>query len=62
MATIVIQVNGRKRAQVVMPRGATEGAVVEQAMQMAPVRKAGGADAPARVIYMQDKIINLVFT
>ena len=62
MATIVIQVNGRKRAQVVMPRGATEGAVVEQAMQLEPVRKAVGTDAPARVIYMQDKIINLVST
>jgi leucyl-tRNA synthetase len=62
MATIVVQVNGRKRAQVVLPRGATEASVIQEAIRLEPVRKATGGNLPVRVIYMQDKIINLVFT
>ena len=61
MATIVVQVNGRKRAQVKMSRGATEASVIQEAMLLEPVRKASGGDVPARVVYLQDKIINLVF-
>lgn len=61
MATLVVQVNGRRRAQLVMPRGTTETSVIQEAMRLDPVRKATRGASPARVIFLQDKILNLVY-
>ena len=61
-ATVVVQVNGRRRCQVLVPRGASEEAVLLEAMRQHPVSSAAKGNRPSRVIYRPDQIINLVFS
>jgi leucyl-tRNA synthetase len=58
--TIAVQVMGKLRGTIQMPRDA-ENAVVEQAaLALEPVRRAIGNSAPRRVIIVANKIVNVV--
>jgi len=58
--TIAVQVKGKLRGTIEMPRDA-ENAVVEQAaLALEPVRRAMGGAAPRRVIVVTNKIVNVV--
>jgi leucyl-tRNA synthetase len=57
---IVVQVNGRVRAQVMMPVGATEEEVLKRALEEERLRRYLGDRRPKRVVYVRDKLINLV--
>ncbi|HUY62846.1 MAG TPA: class I tRNA ligase family protein [Candidatus Paceibacterota bacterium] len=58
--TVVVQVNGRRRGAIELAPDASETDAVAAATALAPVAAALGDAAPARVIYMPGKIINLV--
>jgi leucyl-tRNA synthetase len=58
---IVVQVNGKTRSTVRMPRGASEAAVLDRARRDESVARAVGAGDPKKVIYVKDRLINLVF-
>ena len=60
-ATIVVQVNGRRRGQVLIARGSSEERVLLEAMRQNAVVSAAKGNSPSRVIYRPDQIINLVF-
>jgi len=57
--TIVVQVNGKVRANLQMPKDATEDAIVEAAKAEATV-KAHLSGEPKRVIYIPNKLLNFV--
>ncbi len=59
-AKIVVQVNGRVRDNVEMPIGSTEADVKSQAMKSEKVIAALAGAEPKRVIYVQDKLLNIV--
>ena len=61
-ATVVVQVNGRRRGQVLVPHGSSEEAVLLEAMRQGPVVSAAKGNSPSRVIFRSDQIINLVFS
>jgi leucyl-tRNA synthetase len=61
--TVVVQVNGKVRGRVTVPQGADEAGVIE-AVRRDP-RLAGsvfpdGAAAPARTVFVRDKLLNIV--
>jgi len=60
--TLVVQVAGRVRDRLRVPAGLDEPAAVDRALASAAVQRAlGGEDhRPARVIYVPDKLVNLV--
>lgn len=58
--TIGVQVNGKKRGEVTVAVDASEEEVVVAARAQASVEAALGARAPARVIYVPGRILNLV--
>jgi leucyl-tRNA synthetase len=58
--TLVIQVAGKVRDRATVPVGTTEAAAVEVAMRSEKVRTALNGTAPSKVIYVQDRLINLV--
>jgi leucyl-tRNA synthetase len=57
---IPVQVNGKTRARIRVPRGAEEPAVVAVALDDPQVRKFFDGDKPSRVIYVKDRLLNLV--
>jgi leucyl-tRNA synthetase len=57
---IPVQVNGKTRAKIRVPRGAEEPAVVAVALGDPQVRKFFDGDKPARVIYVKNRLLNLV--
>jgi leucyl-tRNA synthetase len=57
---IVVQVNGKRRGELVLPVGAEEGAVTEQAREIPAVAKALEGSEPKRAIFVPGKIINFV--
>lgn len=59
-ATVVIQVAGRVRGSVTVPRGASSDAVLEAALAVPGVKKWVGEVPPARVVLVPDKLINIV--
>ncbi len=59
-ATIVIQVNGKLRGRLDVPRDATEEAVKALALQDEQVTKALGGKPFRKVIFVPNKILNLV--
>jgi leucyl-tRNA synthetase len=58
--TIVVQVNGRLRGRVVLPRGAAEEAALGAARADDSVRRHLDGHALRKVIYLPDKLLNLV--
>jgi len=60
--TLVIQVDGRVRDRLRVPAGLGEAAAVELALASEPARRALGGDGtrPRRVVYVPDRLINLV--
>ena len=58
---IPVQVNGKTRSRVQVPRGADESRVLAAALHDPAVAKFGDGKQPAKVIYVQDRLINLVF-
>lgn len=57
---IVVQVNGKLRANILMPKGSLEAEVVDKALDDQNVQEHLLNNKPKRVIYIQDKIINFV--
>jgi len=60
LVTIVVQVNGKVRDRVEVAAGASEDEVRELALGRDAVAAAVGAGAPRRVIYVADRLLNLV--
>jgi leucyl-tRNA synthetase len=60
MKTIVIQVNGKVRANLLLPSGSTEEVVKEAAMADTNVQTHIAGKEIRKVVYIQDKILNLV--
>jgi leucyl-tRNA synthetase len=59
-ATLVIQVAGKVRDRATVPAGTTEAQALEVAMRSDKVRGALNGGRPSKVIYVQDRLINLV--
>jgi len=57
---VVVQVNGKVRGRVTVPAGSKEDRVKAAAMELEGVKKAAAFDSIKRVIYVPDKLINLV--
>ena len=60
MKTIVVQVNGKVRANLPLPTGSTEEVVKEAALSDENVRKHLDGKEIRKVVYIQDKILNIV--
>jgi leucyl-tRNA synthetase len=58
--TVVIQVNGKLRAQLTMPEGADEDFVKQAALADEKVQKHVAGKEIRKVIYVQGKLLNLV--
>jgi leucyl-tRNA synthetase len=58
--TLVIQVAGKVRDRATVPVGTTEVQALEVAMRSEKVRTALNGHGPSKVIYVQDRLINLV--
>ena len=59
--TLVVQVAGRVRDHLRVPAGLDQRAATERALESEKARRAlGDHERPSRVIYVQDKLINLV--
>ena len=60
--TLVVQVGGKVRDRMRVPAGLDEAAATERALASEATRRALGGDGrpPRRVIYVPDKLINLV--
>jgi leucyl-tRNA synthetase len=57
---IAVQVNGKVRARFTVPRGASQEEVVDRAMQEEGVKKFVDGQKVKKVIYVQDRLVNLV--
>jgi len=58
--TIAVQVMGKVRDTITVPRGQSEQANVAVAMESSKVRLHIGDEAPRRIIYVQDRILNII--
>ena len=58
--TLPVQVNGKRRAEIVVPRGADRAAVEAAVLADAGVQRALGGGSPRKVIVVPDRIVNLV--
>ncbi len=60
--TVVVQVNGKVRGRVTVPQGSDEARVLEALKDDAHLRAAvfPDGDAPARMVYVPDRILNVV--
>ena len=57
---IAIQVNGKLRGRLQLPRGASQDDVVTRALKEEAVKKFVNGDKVKKVIYVQDRLVNLV--
>jgi len=58
---LVVQVGGRVRDRLQVPAGLDEAAATERALASEAARRAlGNGGSPSRVVYVPDKLINLV--
>jgi leucyl-tRNA synthetase len=57
---VVVQVNGKVRDKMQVPAGSTEEDVLAQALSVPAVARHLGGSAPARVVYIKDKLLSLV--
>lgn len=60
LVTLVVQVNGKVRERLSMPPGANEEQVRHEALSNARVREWAGTGAPRKIIFVPDKLINIV--
>jgi valyl-tRNA synthetase len=60
VVTIVIQVNGKVRANLEMNKNSTQKSVEKEAFANKNVKKFVGSKKPKKVIYIKDKILNIV--
>ncbi|HXM57192.1 MAG TPA: class I tRNA ligase family protein, partial [Candidatus Dormibacteraeota bacterium] len=59
--TLVVQVGGKVRERLTVPAGTSEADALAHALRSEKVRAALGHDrAPRKVVYVQDRLINLV--
>jgi leucyl-tRNA synthetase len=58
--TVVAQVNGRTRGVISLPSGVTEERASEAARALESVQRALGGKSPSRVIFVPERLINLV--
>ena len=58
--TIAIQIDGKTRDRMEVPAGTERDDVIEQALEREGVRRRLGARQPTRVIFVEDRLINLV--
>jgi leucyl-tRNA synthetase len=58
--TVVVQVGGKLRDRLTLPVGTSEKAVLEAALASEKVRGALNGRGPSKVIFVQDRLINLV--
>jgi len=58
--TLVVQVNGKVRARIRVPEGASEDEVSSRALQEEKVRSAMGNKEPRRVIHVPGRLVNIV--
>jgi leucyl-tRNA synthetase len=58
--TVVVQVSGKLRDRLSLPVGTSEHVVLEAALKSDKVRGALDGRAPSKVIFVQDRLINLV--
>jgi len=58
--TIAVQVKGKLRGTIEMPRDADRGAVEAAALALEPVRRAADGRPPRRVIVVPNRIVNVV--
>jgi leucyl-tRNA synthetase len=59
---IAIQVNGRTRAQIRLPRGTTQDQALSAALHNEVVRRHTHGALPSRVIYRENRLLNLVIS
>jgi leucyl-tRNA synthetase len=59
-ATIVVQVNGKVRAQLVLPRGSTQDAVLEAALNDEQILRWLAGKEHIKTIHVPDRLLNLV--
>lgn len=57
---IVVQVNGKVRGRVTVPRGLSQEAVEKLAFADDSVKKFMDGKAPKKVVYVQDRLLNVV--
>jgi len=57
---VPVQVNGKTRGKVRVPRGAEQEEVVAAALRDPGVSRFTGDSAPAKVVYVKDRLLNLV--
>ncbi len=58
--TIVVQINGKVRAEFKSPKDISENDAKEKALAMEEVKKWVGESVPKRVIYVKNKLVNIV--
>jgi leucyl-tRNA synthetase len=57
---VVIQVGGKTRSRVSVPRGAEQGVVVEAAQRDAAVRRFTEGKEVRKIVYVPNRLLNLV--
>jgi leucyl-tRNA synthetase len=57
---IPVQINGKTRSRVKVPRGAEESLVVAAALRDPVVKKFVDGNSPRKVVYVKDRLLNLV--
>jgi leucyl-tRNA synthetase len=57
---IAVQVNGKLRSRLVVPRGTSEQQVVAKVLADSAVKKFVNGEPLKKVIYVQDRLVNLV--
>jgi leucyl-tRNA synthetase len=58
--TMAIQIDGKTRDRIEVPAGSERGDVIDQALKREGVRRHLGRGQPTRVVFVQDRLINLV--
>jgi len=58
--TLPIQINGKRRAEIAVPRGAPAADVEAKVLALDPVRKALEGKAPKKIVVVPDRIVNVV--
>jgi leucyl-tRNA synthetase len=58
--TMAIQIDGKTRDRIEVPAGTASDDVLEQVLERARVRRHLGQGRPTRVVFVQDRLINLV--
>ncbi|MEZ4385703.1 MAG: leucine--tRNA ligase [Nannocystaceae bacterium] len=58
--TLVVQIMGKKRAQLEVPQGASKDAIIELALAADEIAKRVEGKTPRRVIYVPNKLVNIV--